>query len=90
MKESVEEIKKLYASKGYYAAKVNYEIDTREGYKAELRFVIEEPQRAFVRKITFTGNKHLKASEIKHAMRTREKGWFSWFTGSGVLDEEDA
>ncbi len=88
VKESVEEIKKLYAGKGYYAAKVSYEIDTKEGYKAELRFVIEEPQRAFVRKVTFTGNKHLKASVIKHAMRTREKGWFSWFTGSGVLDEE--
>jgi outer membrane protein insertion porin family len=89
VKESVEEIRKLYAGKGYYAAKVNYEIDTKEGYKAELRFVIQEPQRAWVRKITFTGNKHLKASQIKHAMKTREKGWFSWFTGSGVLDEED-
>ena len=88
VKESVEEIRKLYASKGYYAAKVTYEIDTKEGYKAELRFVIEEPERAYVRKVTFTGNKHLKASQIKGAMRTREKGWFSWFTGSGILDEE--
>jgi outer membrane protein insertion porin family len=86
--ESVDEIRKLYASKNYYAVKVTYEIDTKEGYKAELRFVIEEPERAYVRKITFTGNQHLKASQIKHAMQTREKGWFSWFTGSGVLDEE--
>ncbi len=60
-KESVDEIKKLYASKGYYAAKVRYEIDTEEGYKAALRFVIEEPQMAYVRKITFIGNAHLKA-----------------------------
>ena len=89
VKESVEEIRKLYAGKGYYAAKVSYEIDTKEGYKAEVRFVIEEPQRAYVRKITFTGNKHLKASQIKHAMKTREKGWFSWVTGSGILDEEN-
>ncbi len=88
VKESVEEIRKLYASKGYYAAKVNYEIDTGEGYKAELRFVIVEPEKAYVRKVTFTGNKHLKASQIKHAMRTRAKTMLSWFTGSGVLDEE--
>ncbi|MGD0229380.1 MAG: outer membrane protein assembly factor BamA [Syntrophorhabdales bacterium] len=88
MKDSVEEIKKLYASKGYYAAKVSYEVDTGRGYKAEVRFVIEEPQRAYVRKITFTGNKNIKASRIKGAMRTREKGWFSWATGSGILDEE--
>jgi outer membrane protein insertion porin family len=87
-KESVDEIKKLYASKGYYAAKVSYEIDTEEGYKAALRFVIEEPQRAYVRKIAFVGNAHFKARAIKKAMRTQEKGWFSWFTGSGILDEE--
>ena len=45
MKESVEEIKKLYAGKGYYAARSSYEIDTEKGYKAEVRFVIEEPAR---------------------------------------------
>lgn len=87
-KESVDEIKKLYASKGYYAAKVNYEVDTEEGYKAALRFVIEEPQKAYVRKITFVGNSRLKARELKSVMRTREKGLLSWFTGSGILDEE--
>jgi outer membrane protein insertion porin family len=87
-KESVDEIKKLYASKGFYAARVNYEIDTEEGYRAALRFVIEEPEKAYVKKITFLGNTHLKAGEIKSVMRTREKGWFSWVTGSGILDEE--
>ncbi|OPY69221.1 MAG: Outer membrane protein assembly factor BamA precursor [Syntrophorhabdaceae bacterium PtaU1.Bin034] len=88
VKESVDEIRKLYASKGYYAAKVNYEINQEEGYRAELRFIVEEPQRAYVRKITFTGNRSLKAGKIKGALRTREKGVFSWFTGSGILDEE--
>jgi outer membrane protein insertion porin family len=88
VKESVEEIKKLYASKGYYAAKVTYEIEAEQPNKTSLRFVIEEPQRAYVRKITFVGDHHLKASQIKSVMRTREKGWFSWFTGSGILDEE--
>jgi outer membrane protein insertion porin family len=88
VKESVEEIKKLYSGKGYYAAKVNFEVDTEKGYKAEVRFVIEEPQRAYVRKVTFQGNKHLKARTISGVMRTKEKGWFSWITGSGILDEE--
>jgi outer membrane protein insertion porin family len=86
--ESIDEIKKLYASKGYYAAKVNYEIETEETNKTAVRFVIQEPQRAYVRKIAFVGNRHLKASQLKDVMRTKEKGWFSWFTGSGILDEE--
>jgi len=86
--DSIAEIKKLYASKGYYAAKVTYEIETEGGYRTALRFVIEEPQKAYVRKITFSGNNHLKAAQIKGVMRTKEKGIFSWFTGSGTLDEE--
>jgi outer membrane protein insertion porin family len=88
VKESVEEIRKFYASKGYYAAKVTYEIDTGRAYKAEVRFVVQEPERAYVRKITLRGVKNLKVSRVKGVMRTREKGWFSWMTGSGILDEE--
>ena len=88
VKESVDEIRKLYASKGYYAAKVSYEIETEEANKTAVRFVIEEPQRAYIRKIVFVGNRHLKASQLKGVMRTKEKGWLSWFTGSGILDEE--
>jgi outer membrane protein insertion porin family len=86
--ESIAEIKKLYASKGYYAAQVTYEVETEEGYRTGLRFVIQEPEKAYVRKITFSGNNHLKANGIKGVMRTQEKGIFSWFTGSGTLDEE--
>ena len=41
-----------------------------------------------MRKITFSGNHHLKDKQIKAVMTTQEKGWFSWFTGSGTLDEE--
>ena len=88
LRESVDEIIKLYGGKGYYATKVNYQIDYEEGYRATVRFVIEEAQRAYVRKITFKGNDHFKESVLKGAMRTREKGIFSWFTGSGILDEE--
>src|SRR5208337_4263677 len=86
--ESIAEIKKLYASKNYYAAKVSYDVETEAGYKTALRFVIEEPEKAYVRKITFSGNHHLKDKQIKAVMTTQEKGWFSWFTGSGTLDEE--
>ncbi len=88
VKESVDEIRKFYASKGYYAASVKYEVDYEEAYKAGVRFIIEEPKRAYVKKITFIGNKALKSGDIKGYMRTREKGIFSWFTGSGILDEE--
>ena len=89
IKESMDEIRKFYAGKGYYATKITYEIDYGEAYDARVNFVIEEPQLAYVRKITFTGNKAFKDSQLKGFMRTKEKGIFSWFTGSGILDEDN-
>ena len=88
IKESMDEIKKYYASKGFYATRVSYQIDYEEGYEANLKFFIEEPEKAYVRKISFTGNKVFKDKTLKDYMKTKEKGILSWFTGSGVLDEE--
>lgn len=88
VKESMDEIRKFYAGKGYYATKVTYEIDYSEKYDATVNFVIEEPVQAYVKKISFTGNKAFKDSTLKGYMSTKEKGIFSWFTGSGILDED--
>jgi outer membrane protein insertion porin family len=88
IKESMDEIKKHYSSQGYYATKVNYEIDYETGYEATLKFLIDEPQKAFVKKITFIGNKAFKGSKLEDYMRTKEKGMLSWFTGSGILDDD--
>ncbi|MCX7965960.1 MAG: outer membrane protein assembly factor BamA [Syntrophorhabdaceae bacterium] len=88
IKESVEEIKKLYLSKGYYAIKVTYEIIYEKEYDVNVKFIIEEPPKSYIRKIVINGNKNIKTKEIKSAMKTSEKGIFSWFTGSGILDEE--
>ncbi len=88
IKESMDEIRKLYASQGYYAAKVGYEILYEEGYYSTVRFLIEEPQKAYVRKIAFTGNRAFKTSKLKSNMRVREKDILTWFTGSGILDED--
>ncbi|MCX5807715.1 MAG: outer membrane protein assembly factor BamA [Proteobacteria bacterium] len=88
IKESMDEIKKHYASKGYYAARVSYEIDSESDYEVTIKLIIEEPEKAFVKKIAFTGNKIFKGSTLKDYMRTKEKGILSWFTGSGILDED--
>jgi outer membrane protein insertion porin family len=89
IKESMDEIRKLYASKAYYSTKVAYAVDYEEGASdVSVRFTIEEPEMAYVRKIAFTGNKTFKASKLTDYMRTKEKGFLSWFTGSGILDEE--
>ncbi len=89
IKESMDEIKKLYSGKGYYATRVNYDIEYGEAYAdVTVNFTIDEPAQAYVKKISFTGNKTFKDSKLRDFMRTREKGILSWFTGSGILDDE--
>ena len=88
IKESMDEIRKLYGSQGYYATKVGYEISYEEGYQAVVRFLVDEPARAYVRKVSFTGVKAFKPDKLKSVMKVREKGMLSWITGSGILDEE--
>lgn len=88
VKESIDELKKFYAGKGYYAIKINYGIDYGEEYTATVNIDIEEPKQAYVKKITFTGNKAFKANTLKDYMRTKEKGILSWMTGSGILDSD--
>ena len=88
IKESMDEVKKLYASKGYYNTKVTYEIIPEEGYDIGVKFLIDEPEKAYVTKISFTGNKNFTTDKLKGYMSVREKGMFSWFTGSGVLEDE--
>jgi outer membrane protein insertion porin family len=88
LRESAEEIRKLYSEKGYYATKVSYSIDYPEGYRAEVRFSIKESEKASIKAITFKGNKHFKDSKLKKVLKTQQAGFFSWITGSGVLEEE--
>lgn len=88
LKESVEEIKRLYTSKGFYGTRVEYEIVYEETYDVTVNFRIEEAKEAYIKKIQFLGVKSFKEDEIKKVLRHKEKGIFSWFTGSGILDEE--
>ena len=88
IKESMDEVKKLYSSKGYYNTKVTYEIVPDEGYDIGVKFLIDEPEKAFVTKISFTGNKNFTTDKLKGYMSVREKGMFSWFTGSGTLEDD--
>jgi len=88
IKESIDELKKYYATEGYYGTRINYEIDYGDEYNVTVTINIDETSKAYVKKINFTGNKAYKASDLRGYMRTKEKGIFSFATGSGVLDED--
>ena len=88
VKENSEQIRKLYFSKGYYGVKVNTKIEPQEPNEAVVTFQIEEGPEGEIKSITFKGNEHIKASELRKIMQTKEWDLLSWLSKSGVLDED--
>jgi outer membrane protein insertion porin family len=88
VKDNAEQIRKLYFSKGYYGVKVNTKVDPQEPNEAVVTFQIEEGPKGKIKSITFKGNEHIKASDLRKIMQTKEWNILSFMTQSGVLDED--
>jgi len=87
-KEDTEQIRKLYFSKGYYGVKVAYQVDYLEANEAVITFTISEGPKGHIQKIIFNGNQHLKTSDLKKLMTTKQRNIFSIITKTGTLDED--
>ncbi|MBW2069981.1 MAG: outer membrane protein assembly factor BamA [Deltaproteobacteria bacterium] len=86
--EDMERIRALYRDKGYYNAKVTYEVQPLKGNAVVVKFNIKEHQKLYIRKIIFTGNHEFSDKELKKKIKTSEKGFFFWLTESGILKQE--
>ncbi|MBN1663374.1 MAG: outer membrane protein assembly factor BamA [Deltaproteobacteria bacterium] len=88
IKADIEKMKALYDSKGYYNAEIDHAIE-KEGEKdMRLVFNIKEYTKIYIRNIGFEGNSAYTHKELKKIMSTQEKGFFSFFTESGVLKRD--
>jgi outer membrane protein insertion porin family len=81
-------IETLYREKNYHNVKVTYDTHPLEHNQANLEFVIDEGEKVRIRKIRFDGNQAYSDKELKKLMKTSEKGFFSWLTSSGELDQD--
>jgi len=88
VKESSEQIRKLYFSKGYYGVKVEHKVNYLETNEAVVTFAISEGPKGHIRKIVFKGNKNIKSSNLKKVMTTKQRNIFSIITKTGTLDED--
>ncbi|MDB4265288.1 outer membrane protein assembly factor BamA [bacterium] len=81
-------LEKLYEGYGYPDVTVTHRLQasSREGY-ADLIFVVGEGDKSEVYQIRFEGNNALKDADLRKEMSTKEKGWFSWFTKSGRINQ---
>jgi outer membrane protein insertion porin family len=90
IQNSIDRIESLYKEKNFHNVKADYEIVERDNNQADLIFRIKEGKKIRVKHILFSGNNAFKDKELKSkkVMKTREKGFFSWISGSGDLKRE--
>lgn len=76
----------LYKTKGYYNTEVSPEITYPTEDRAVVEFVVTEGPKIYIKEIAFEGNNTFDDDELEDVIETNTKGWFSWFTESGLLD----
>jgi outer membrane protein insertion porin family len=88
VKDDVALIQKHYEDKGFYLAKVTYDIRTVRDDEVEVTYRINDYEKVQIKKITFLNNKKFKDEQLKSVFReTKEGGFFSFMSGSGNFKE---
>ena len=85
----VAKIKTLYDSKGFYNAEIRSQIEKAGERDVRLIIDIVENEKLFIRSISFEGNRAFTSKELRNMMSTSEKGFFHFFTDSGLLKQDD-
>jgi outer membrane protein insertion porin family len=81
-----EAIKNLYKTKGFYNSKVTSVISYPDEKGANIRFVINEGKKIYIKEIKVEGNVTFTSSELLKEIDTGEKWFLSWITDAGLLD----
>ena len=89
LNSNVDRLRLLYTEKNYHNCSITYEIIPLEHSQADILFTIEEGEKIRVEKISFEGNTYFSEKKLKKAMDTSEKGWFSFLSSSGDLNETE-
>jgi outer membrane protein insertion porin family len=86
IKESIERLKEHYYEKRYYNVEIKESVEELPNNEVALIYQIKEEKRAYIRRISFVGNRNFTDDDLRDVMDTSEKGFFSFFSHSGYLD----
>jgi outer membrane protein insertion porin family len=87
IRQSINRLKEYYHKKGYYNAEVTERIEELEDNTISLTYEINRGDKVYISEIKFIGNTEFDDDELKDIMHSSEKGWLSWITDSGKVDE---
>jgi len=90
IRENINKIQNLYREKGFYEARITYELVPVTNTEVTLVFHINEGGKLAIKEIDFEGNKAFKDKELRAVMETKERGFFAiaWITGAGKLSRD--
>lgn len=88
LRETEEALKNLYASKGFYTASIESEVEELPDNEVRVFIDIYEGPKGAIREIRFVGNRSFSSRTLKKLMQTKEKDWLSWLTKSGTFNKE--
>ena len=81
-------IEELYKEKNFHNVKVSFKVYPKKNNQADIEYVIDEGDKFQIKKITFVGNNAFSSSKLKRLMSSSEKGFLSFITSSGDLNQE--
>jgi len=88
VREDVNLIQKHYEDKGFYLAKVQYELKRTKEDEVQLTYKINDYDKVQIKKITFLNNKRFPSEQLKAVLgETREGSFWSFLSGSGSFKE---
>jgi len=89
LNNDVDKLKRLYYEKNYHNCRISYDVKPLKNHQADIIFNIEEGEKVRISAVEFEGNKYFDDDDIKDEMQTQEKGFWSFLTSSGELDETE-
>lgn len=89
VKEAGQAIEEFYLKRGFSQARIEYEIDRNPatGF-GNVIYKIREGGKYKISKVKFTGNENIKSRKLRRNIKTKKRGIFSLFTGSGRFDAD--
>ncbi|MDI6801182.1 MAG: outer membrane protein assembly factor BamA [Thermodesulfovibrionales bacterium] len=87
--DNAAKLKKFYGDEGYYLASIVPVVKRAGEDEVYLTYQINEGEKVKIKEIKIEGNKAISAGKIKKAMKTAEKGMFSFIFGGGYYKKEE-
>lgn len=82
-------LRAFYEDEGYYLARIVPIVKKMEEGEVAVTYQIEEGEKVKIKEIKIEGNRAISASKIKGAMKTSERGLFSFILGGGYYKKNE-